>query len=119
MKDPYDTLNLYNARYVLPTGKPIYFTNIYRWTNKTFSDIVDQMSNLPIADPAVTGLYHKAMEEWLPNLPDIPLNQTVINVPMNTTYWSNWPAGDKPYIHEGFWHRTALLLFLNLKPVTG
>jgi peptide/nickel transport system substrate-binding protein len=119
MKDPYDTLNLYNIRYVLPTGKPIYFTNIYRWSNKAFSEIVDQMSNLPIADPAVTGLYHKAMEQWLPNLPDIQLVQTVINVPMNTTYWTNWPQGDKPYIHEGFWHRTALLMFLNLKPASG
>jgi peptide/nickel transport system substrate-binding protein len=119
MKDPYETLNLYNIRYVLPTGKPIYFTNIYRWSSKEFSDIVDQMSVLPIADPKVMDLYHKAMAIWLPNLPDISLVQTVINVPMNTTYWSNWPTGDKPYIHEGFWHRTALLMFLKLQPAGG
>lgn len=119
MKDPYETLNLYNIRYVLPTGKPIYFTNIYRWSNKEFSDIVDQMGNLPIADPKIMGLYQKAMEIWLPNLPDISLVQTVINVPMNTTYWTNWPQGDKPYIHEGFWHRTALLMFIKLQPVGG
>ena len=54
-------------------------------------------------------------DNWLPALPDIPLIQTVIALPMNTTYWKNWPAGDHPYIHEGFWHRTGLHLFLNVQ----
>jgi hypothetical protein len=44
-------------------------------------------------------------------------SQTVIALPMNTQYWTNWPAGDHPYIHEGFWHRTGLFIFLNVKPV--
>ena len=53
MKDPYKTLDLYNQRYVKPTGTPIYFTNIYRWANQTFSDLVDQMGKLPEDDPGV------------------------------------------------------------------
>jgi len=116
MKDPYKTSDLYNIRYVQPTGTPIYFTNIYRWSNQPFSDLVDQMGKLPEADPAVMPLWQQAMQTWLPELPDIPLTQTVINVPMNTTYWTNWPLGDNPYIHEGFWHRTALLMFEHLTP---
>jgi len=118
MKDPFKTLDLYNIRYVKPTGTPIYFTNIYRWSNKEFSTLVDQMGQLPLGDPKIMDMWRKAMEIWLPNLPDIPLVQTVINVPMNTTYWKNWPTGDKPYIHEGFWHRTGLLIFLHLQPVS-
>lgn len=115
MKDPYKTLDLYNMRYVVPNGTRA-SSNLYRWSNKEFSDLVDQMGNLPLADPKITGLFHQAMDVWLPALPDIQLHQTVINVPMNTTYWTNWPIGDKPYIHEGFWHRTGLLIFLNIKP---
>ncbi|HEY3061526.1 MAG TPA: ABC transporter substrate-binding protein [Chloroflexota bacterium] len=116
MKDPYKTLDLYNARYVKPTPQPIFFTNMYRWSNSAFSELVDQMSRLPEDDPAVMPLWQQAMQNWLPALPDIPLIQTVIALPMNSTYWTNWPEGDHPYIHEGFWHRTGLHIFLNLKP---
>ena len=117
MKDPYKTLDLYNARYVKPTPAPIFFTNMYRWSNQTFSDLVDQMGKLPEDDPGVMPLWQQAMGQWLPDLPDIPLIQTVIALPMNSTYWTNWPEGDHPYIHEGFWHRTGLHIFLNLRPV--
>jgi peptide/nickel transport system substrate-binding protein len=116
MKDPYKTLDLYNARYVKPTPTPIFFTNMYRWSNSQFSSLVDQMGTLPEDDPGVMPLWQQAMQTWLPNLPDIPLIQTVIALPMNTTYWTNWPAGDHPYIHEGFWHRTGLHIFLNVNP---
>jgi len=116
MKDPYKTLDLYNARYVKPTPTPIFFTNMYRWSNSAFSDLVDQMGRLPEDDPGVMPLWQQAMQNWLPELPDIPLIQTVIALPMNSTYWTNWPEGDHPYIHEGFWHRTGLHIFLNLKP---
>jgi hypothetical protein len=119
MKDPYKTLDLYNARYVKPTPTPIFFTNMYRWSNQAFSDTVDQMGRLPEDDPGVMPLWQQAMQQWLPALPDIPLIQTVIALPMNQTYWTNWPQGDKPYIHEGFWHRTGLHIFLNLKPTQG
>jgi len=70
----------------------------------------------PEDDPAVMPLWQQAMAVWLQELPDLPLIQTVIALPMNATYWTNWPQGDKPYIHEGFWHRTAIHIFLNLKP---
>jgi peptide/nickel transport system substrate-binding protein len=117
MKDPYKTLDLYNARYVKPTPTPIFFTNMYRWSNPEFSALVDKMGTYPEDDPAVMSLWQQAMQTWLPALPDIPLIQTVIALPMNTTYWTNWPAGDHPYIHEGFWHRTGLHIFLNLKAI--
>src|SRR5438876_4864368 len=116
MKDPYKTCDLYNQRYVKPTGTPIFFTNLYRWSNPTYSDLIDQMGKLPEDDPAVMPLWQQAMQAWLPELPDLPLIQTVIALPMNSTYWTNWPQGDHPYIHEGFWHRTGLHIFLNLKP---
>src|SRR5207302_10456329 len=116
MKDPYKTMDLYNARYVKPTPTPIFFTNLYRWSNKTYSDLVDQIGTYPEDDPAVMPLWQQAMATWLPELPDIPLIQTVIALPMNTTYCTNWLAGDHPYIHEGFLHSTALHIFLHVKP---
>jgi peptide/nickel transport system substrate-binding protein len=118
MRDPYATLdNLYHIRHVKPTGESIPFTNLYRWKNQEFSDIVDQMRPLEEDDPQLHDLFRQAMEIWLPNLPDIMTVETVILLPRNTTYWTNWPTADNPYVHEGFWHRTALLFFVELEPV--
>lgn len=116
MKDPYRTLDLYHIRWVKPIGERSN-PNIYRWSNQEFSDIVDEMSQFPLDDPAIMGLFHEAMEIWLPELPDIPLVQTVIQLPMNTTYWTGWPNPENPYVHEGFWHRTAMLMWNKLEPV--
>lgn len=117
MREPFRTLDgLYHIRGVKPTGEAIPFTNLYRWSNQEFSAIMDQMRLLPTGDPGVMPLFRDAMEIWLPELPDIMLVETVILLPMNTTYWTNWPNPDNPYIHEGFWHHTAALLFLELEP---
>jgi peptide/nickel transport system substrate-binding protein len=117
MRDPYATLDrLYHIKHVKPTGEAIPFTNLYRWKNQEFSDIVDQMRPLAEDDPQLKELFHKAMEIWLPNLPDVMTIETVILLPRNTTYWTNWPTAENPYVHEGFWHRTALLFFVELEP---
>lgn len=118
MNDPYTTLNnLYHMRHYRPTGETTNGANIWRWQNAEFSAVVDEMTAVSADDPALFDLFHAAMEIWLPELPDIMLVETVILVPMNTTYWNNWPNPDNPYIHEGFWHRTSLHLILNLEPV--
>jgi peptide/nickel transport system substrate-binding protein len=117
MNDPYRTMDLYHIRHVLPNGESIPFTNLYRWSNQEFSDIVDQMRPLASDDPRLKELFHQALEIWLPNLPDITLTETVILLPRNTTYWTNWPTPENDYVHEGFWHRTAMLLWVNLQPV--
>ena len=117
MNDPFATLDdLYHIRHVKPTGEQIPFSNIYRWSNQEFSDIVDQMKLLEPGDPKLKELFHDAMEIWLPELPDITLTETIILLPRNETYWTNWPTPENPYVHEGFWHRTAMLLWPALEP---
>ena len=97
----------------------IAYPGFYRWCNEEFDSYVEQMTALPEDSPGVLPLYRKAMEIWLPELPDIPLTSTIITLPMNTTYWTeeSWPHNDNQYVHEGFWHRTGLHIFLNLEPV--
>ena len=118
MRDPYATLErLYHIKHVKPTGEAIPFTNLYRWSNQEFSDIVDQMTGVAEDDPKLKELFHQAMEIWLPELPDVMTIETVILLPRNTTYWTNWPTAENPYVHEGFWHRTANLFLVELQPV--
>jgi len=117
MRDPYKTMNLYHQMYANPTGE-LATTNFYRWRNQEFSDLVDQMGQLPNDDPGVMDLWKKAFAIWLEELPDIPLGQSIILVPRNTTYWTGWPSCDDPYVHEGFWHRSTMLMWNRLIPVS-
>ena len=117
MREPFSTWDrLYHMRHVKPTGTDNNGLNLYRWSNKPFSDIVDQMGQLAEDDPKLMDLWIKSLEVWLPELPDVQLVHTVIPVPMNTTYWTNWPSAKDPYVHEGFWHRNALQMILKLEP---
>ena len=115
VKDPHKTLDLYHSKWVKPIGETTY--PFYRWTNTDFDALVDQMAALEFNDPGIDDLWHQAAEIWLKELPDTHLVQTVIQVPMNTTYWTNWPTVDNEYVHEGFWHRSAMLMWVKLDPV--
>lgn len=115
IKDPHATMDLYHSRFALPTGTSTY--PFYRWVNKDFDALVDKMAVLPFNDPAIDPLWHQAAEIWLKELPDTMLVQAVIQLPMNTSYWMGWPSCDDEYVHEGFWHRSAMLMWVKLQPV--
>ena len=78
--------------------------------------LIDQMSQTPPSDPKLMNLYHQAMEQWLPALPEIPLVQHFLYMPVNTTYWSGWPTAENPYIIPSNWHRTSTLFINTLQP---
>jgi peptide/nickel transport system substrate-binding protein len=115
VKDPHKTMDLYHSRFVKPIGESAY--PFYRWVNTEFDAIVDQMAVLAFNDPGLDALWRQAAEIWLRELPDCHLVQTVIQLPMNTTYWKGWPTCDNEYVHEGFWHRSAMLMWVALDPV--
>lgn len=113
--DPWKTLNNYHSRNNQPTGTATY--PFWRWTNPEFDAIVDEMATISPEDPALIGLYHDAMDIFLAELPAIPIVQWFHRIAHNETYWTNWPSVDNPYINSAYWHRTWLLVLLNLEPV--
>ena len=70
-------------------------------------------------DPKLIPLFRQAMEIWLRELPSIPLLQWYHRIPQNQAYWIGWPSAENPYINSAYWHRTFLLVLLNLRPVQG
>jgi peptide/nickel transport system substrate-binding protein len=116
VRDPYPTLNQYHSQYSAPTGQPA--QQPYRWKNEAFDKIVDQLAQTSPNDSKFMTLYHHAMEQWIPNLPDIPTVQWFLIMPVNTTYWKNWPTDKNPYCAPSCWHRGSATLLLNtLEPV--
>ena len=73
-------------------------------------------SPIPKNVEKLKDLFRAAMEIWLPDLPDIQLVQNYHRIPMNTTYWKNWPTEDNPYINGASWHLTFPLVLWNLQP---
>lgn len=116
VRDPWKTLGNYHSRHNQPTGTPA--GNFWRYANDEFDAIVDEMSTIDPSDPALKDLFVDAMTIWLDELPAIPLVQWMHRIPQNETYWTNWPSLDNPYINSAYWHRTWLLVLLNLEPVS-
>ena len=38
-------------------------------------------------------------------------------IPMNLTYWTNWPTEENPYLNGAFWHLTFPRILDQLKAV--
>lgn len=115
IKDPYLTLRLYQSATTAVPGA--HLANFPKWTNKQYDAIVDEMAiTAPDNTPKNMELYRKAMEIWLPEMPDIVLTEFYHRIPMNTTYWTGWPTNDNNYVNGAFWHLTHQLVLNNLDP---
>src|SRR5215472_15452469 len=117
VRDPHFTARLYQSQYTAPIGTPS--GQPYRWQNADYDKIVDQMGQTGEDDPKLESLFHQAMEIWVKELPDIPVVQFYHRNPVNTTYWTNWPDENNPYINSANWHRTFELVLMNLKPAAA
>ena len=115
VRDPYDTLRLYQSATVAVPGA--HQSNFTKWVNADYDKIVDQVYTTDMEDKAkLLELFHKAMEIWIPELPDIPLTYNYHRIPMNQTYWTNWPTAQNPYINGAFWHLTYPIVLWNINP---
>ena len=115
VEDPYATLRLYLGSLVGAPGS--HAVNRTRWKNDKFDSIVDEMAVTPMEDKAkLIDQFRRAMEIWLPELPDIQITEWYHRIAMNTTYWKGWPTKDNPYVNGAFWHLTFPLILMNLEP---
>ncbi len=112
--DPYDTLALYTSGSVnIPGGHAVNFS---RWSNEEYDAIVDEMAfTSPEDQDAIMDQWLRAMAIWLPELPDIPIQEWYHRIPMNQTYWTGWPTQENAYVNGAFWHLTFQLVLNNLK----
>jgi peptide/nickel transport system substrate-binding protein len=115
VNDPYATLRLYqSASVAVPGGHQV---NFARWKNEAYDKIVDEVFVTDMKNKAkLTELWRKAMEIWIPELPDIPLVHNFHRLPMNTTYWTNYPTEQNPYINGAMQHLTFAMVLWNVQP---
>jgi peptide/nickel transport system substrate-binding protein len=94
--DPLATLEAFHSKNFAPMGT---FSFYYaRQRNPDYDALVDAIYQLRPGDPAIPPLVRRAMEAWYALVPEIPVQQYYHRVPMNQTYWTNWPGTENPYI---------------------
>jgi peptide/nickel transport system substrate-binding protein len=114
--DPFYSLRLYQSATAAVPGA--HQVNFSRWLNEEYDEIVDEMAvTSPEDTDALMDQFRRAMEIWLPELPAIMINEFYHRIPMNTTYWENWPTEDNNYVNGAFWHLTFQLVLNNLRAV--
>jgi peptide/nickel transport system substrate-binding protein len=115
VRDPYYTLRLYQSATQAVPGA--HLVNFARWHNAEYDKLVDQVFVTPMDDKKkLIDLFRQAMQIWIPELPDIQVTEFYHRIPMNTTYWTNWPTKDNPYVNGAFWHLTFNLILHKLQP---
>ncbi len=114
---PLETLRLYHCDRAYPLDSGIKSRAIARWCNEEYSALVDEFATFRDGDPAAIPLFRQAMEIWYRDAVEIPLNQWYHRIPMNQTYWTNYPSQENPYLQPAFWYFTgqAGYLFHNIK----
>jgi peptide/nickel transport system substrate-binding protein len=113
--DPYYTLRLYQTSSVNIVAT--HQTNYSLWENAQYDSIVDEVySTSPTERQKMVDDWVRAMQIWLPNLPDIMIEQGYHRLPTNETYWTGWPNAQDPYVNTAFFHLTPALIVHRLQP---
>ena len=110
ISDPYATLAMYTCANALPEGQPTLFMD--RWCNEDFDAIVAEVGQLEPGDPAIMDLTTRAMEIWMREAVEVPIQEWYHRIPMNTTYWTNWPSAENPYLQPAFWYTSGQFGYL-------
>jgi len=115
INEPYATMRLYQSASVSVPGA--HQANFSRWKNADYDKLVDEAYGVaPDDTKKLADIWRRAMEIWLPDLPDIQLVQNYHRIPWNTTYWRHWPIEEDPYVNGAHWHLTFAMVLWNLQP---
>ena len=110
ISDPYATLAMYTCENALPEGQPTLFVD--RWCNEDFDKLVAQIGQLQPGDPKILDLTTQAMEIWMREAVEVPIQEWYHRIPMNNTVWTNWPSEENPYLQPAFWYTSGQFGYL-------
>jgi peptide/nickel transport system substrate-binding protein len=94
--DPLATLEAFHSKNFAPVGSSSFF--FARQRNTEYDALVEPIYRLKPGDPQIPAMVHKVMDKWYALVPEIPIQQYYHRVPMNQTYWTNWPGNENPYM---------------------
>src|SRR3954447_12741876 len=109
-------LEWWHQRYANPVGQPSGF-NRERYKNPKVSQIIDEMAKYTTTDPKNVELGTELLKELVIGMPVIPMFGTSKFVPVNSTYWTNFPSSTNYYEGPWWWWSNFKYTVARLKPV--
>ncbi len=115
VNEPWATLDTLNRKWIKPVGERV-SGNGFRWDNKVFSDAVDALGKLPLGDRRADALFLTAYEQYLKELPTIPITQAKKLIPFSQTTWTNFPSDKNKYAASWNWWQTFPQILQQIRP---
>ncbi|NDJ63049.1 MAG: hypothetical protein GYB67_18160, partial [Chloroflexi bacterium] len=109
----YENLELHHGKFFTELGElaPWFERNSFRYANAELDAILDQMQVLDPADQATEiDLYRQAVEILVEDVPTTGLVNRPAVVPINETFWTNWPSQENPWNAPWSWWATFNLV---------
>jgi len=79
-------------------------------------DIVAKLAAINPDAPAAAALYDAGLEQFMKQLPGIPLVDLNSLQCWSKRFWTNWPTQGNYYNSAGYWWGTWLFTLLKLEP---
>jgi len=116
--DPFVRLEGLHKEYVRPNGTPS-AANMGRYSSDELSALIDKLRVTPTDSPEIVPITTAMLKVIVKDLPAIEMFGTSKFVPVNETYWTNYPTAENPYEGPWWWWANFKFIAAHLKPVAG
>ncbi len=113
--DLFHGLETWHERYVKDVGVST-GNNRERYSTPEISALIDQIVALPSDDPQIVPLWTEVLQELVVGMPVIDMVGTSKFVPVNTTYWKNFPSSENYYEGPWWWWTTFKVIVGEIEP---
>ena len=103
--------------YVRPNGTAT-SSNQGRYADDKLSALIDELRAVPSDDPKIVPLGTDILKEIVTGLPVIEMFGTSKFVPVNETYWTNYPTADNAYEGPWWWWSNFKFIVAHLEPAS-
>lgn len=114
--DIYPNINGWHQRYVVPTGE-LAPGNANRHKSDEIAALLDELEKLPSDDPQNVEISKDLLMEMAQEMHWIPMFGTSKFVPVNQTYWTNYPTADNYYEGPWWWWSNFKYIVSHIQPV--
>lgn len=113
--DPFVRLEGWHKDYIRPTGTPA-SANLERYKDDTLSSLIDRLRAIPTNDPQIVPIGTQMLQELVKGMPDINMFGTSKFVPVNETYWTNYPSAENYYEGPWWWWSNFKFIAAKIRP---
>ncbi len=115
--DIYPNLSGWHQKYIVPTGE-VAPGNVNRHASDELAAIFDQLEKVTSDDPQNVELSKQLLMQMAREMHWIPMFGTSKFVPVNQTYWDNYPSADNYYEGPWWWWSNFKYIVAQIKPTS-